>query len=66
MAAEKGCTRGAARARRATASRRPRPAPEVIVAVRDEEATLPVLLESLRAQTRGDCPVPVRRRPLRR
>ena len=28
--------------------------PEVIVAVRDEEATLPRLLESLRAQTRAD------------
>jgi hypothetical protein len=28
--------------------------PEVIVAVRDEEATLPKLLESLRAQTRAD------------
>ena len=32
--------------------------------MRDEEQTLPRLLESLRAQTRADCPFPVRRRPL--
>ena len=50
MAAEKG-----ARGQPGAAPVIPWPGrPEVIVAVRDESATLPVLLESLRAQTRGD------------